>query len=278
MFPGLGNFGTTDIASPRSRFDLHDCTFMPGNLLLAAMPSAVCDGCLERGEPFRFSEGTTIPVQLLDGQELFIVTHGVASTMLRSPSGRMSEVGMIGLEGMFPIGALLDVPIAKGTMVAQMGELVGLRIWTDVFHSIVAPFPYAASLVRKFTYAFIVQIASSVMSSEQDDVEQRVARWLLMGHDRIDGDDVHVTHDVLAQMAYSHRPTVTNVLKDLKARGLLETARGHVSILDRAELSRIADGAYGPAERYWREHIGPFGKDHPVSPTIVPAMPRAAAR
>lgn len=251
---------------------------MPGNLLLEAMPSAVTDACLQRGEPFRFAAGSTVPVQLLDGRHLFIVTHGVASTMLRSPSGRVSEVGMIGREGIFPIGALLDVPVTKGLLMAQMGELVGLQIRADEFHAIIAPFPHAAGLVRRFTYMFIIQIATSVVSSEQDDVKRRVARWLLMSHDRAEGDAIPVTHDVLAQMAYSHRPTITNVLKELRANGVLETGRGHVTVRDRAALRTIADSAYGPAERYWQEHIGPFGKDI-VPPAPAPmVLPRAIAR
>lgn len=250
---------------------------MPGNLLLEAMPSAVTDDCLRSGEPFRFTAGSTVPPQLLDGQHLFIITHGVASTLLRSPSGRISEVGMIGREGMFPIGALLNVPVTKGLLMAQMGELVGLQIRTDQFHAIIAPYPYAASLVRKFVYAYLVQIASCVVSSEQDDVKSRVARWLLMSHDRGDGDSVHVTHDVLAQMAYSHRPTVTNVLKALKGNGILETSRGEVLIKDRSALRVIADGAYGGSERYWREHIGPFGKDMPPHQPAPMAMPGRVA-
>lgn len=250
---------------------------MAENLLLDSMPAAVRAACLARARPFRISHQAAIPTEDLDGRELYIVTEGVASMMLRSASGRISEMGMMGREGCFPVCALLEIPAKKGIIIAQIGDLAGLRIRSRDFHSIAAPYADAKTLIRKFIYSFMIQMASSMMSSEQDGVERRVARWLLMSHDRIDGDEVPVTHDALAQMAYSHRPTVTNVLRDLKERGIVATSRGHVLVRDRAALRELADGTYGLAEQYWCANIAPFGKD--VGPTMGAGGPalRSAA-
>ena len=62
-------------------------------------------------------------------------------------------------------------------------------------------------------------------------------------------------------MAFAHRPTITNVLHGMRDGGLIAISRGQIRILSRGGLIKLAEGAYGAFERYWREHIGPFGRD-----------------
>jgi len=66
---------------------------------------------------------------------------------------------------------------------------------------------------------------------------------------------------MLAHMTFSHRPTITNALIAMREDGLIDASRGRVQILSRAGLWRMCEGSYGLSERYWQEHIGPFGKD-----------------
>ena len=115
-------------------------------------------------------------------------------------------------------------------------------------------------LMKRYVYAFFTQVASNILSTEQGKVERRIARWLLMCHDRIEGDHIAITHDTLAQMAFAQRPTVTNVLQQMREMEIIDLARGQITIIDRPLLNRLADGAYGLSEQYYREHIGPFGK------------------
>ena len=231
------------------------------NQLLERMPGSVRRELSAASGEFCLGPGESIPQESLEGSFVFIVERGVASKLLRSDIGMYSEVGMVGREGMFPIAALLQVTAAPHIVISQVGQLSGRRVRTREFHAIIDECPEAKLLVRKYIYAFLTQISSNILTSEQDMVEKRLARWLLMCHDRIEGDVISITHETLAQMAFAQRPTVTNALNEMRARNLIDLSRGRIEILSRTGLHKLADGAYGFSEQYWRDQIGPFGKD-----------------
>lgn len=239
------------------------------NRLIKLMPAEVRDELMLAGAEFRLKAGEAIPPESLEGSFVFVVEAGVASKFLQSGLGRYSEIAMVGPEGLFPVCALLQVSAAPHVVISQIGELSGRRIRSREFHGIVGQSDAARDLLHRYTYAFITQIASNILTSEQDPVETRLARWLLMCHDRIDGDDVAITHDTLAQMAFANRPTVTNMLNSIQEAGMIELSRGRISIRDRLGLRRLADSSYGLSEAYWRREIGPFGRESDAQDTIA---------
>lgn len=231
------------------------------NQLVEQMPEALRDELCSAGGEFSFKAGQSIAREYLGGGFVFLVESGVASKFLKSESGLYSEIGMVGREGLFPICGLLRVAASPHIVISQVGELRVRRMRAREFHAIIADCPEADLLVRKYVYAFLTQIASNMLTSEQDFVEKRLARWLLTCHDRIDGDVIAITHETLAQMSFAQRPTVTNILNDMQAKGMINLGRGRIEIVSRPRLRRCADGAYGAPEQYWREHIGHFGRD-----------------
>ena len=230
------------------------------NLLLDLMPAGIGQAILDTAVAFEFDAGELVPQHQLRGNFVWMPTGGVASKFQISASGRTSEIGMVGREGMFPLSGLLQVQSAPHIVLAQIGPFQGCRLRTEDFHRLIEGSEQAQSIVCRYTYAFITQISSNILTSEQTDVAARVARWLLMSHDRIDGDVVAVTHETIAQMTFSHRPTVTNCLHAMREHGLIDLTRGHVTVWSRDGLREIADGAYGLSEQYYRENLGPFGK------------------
>jgi CRP-like cAMP-binding protein len=99
-----------------------------------------------------------------------------------------------------------------------------------------------------YGHAFYIQTAYTVLANARSKLEDRLSRWLLMAHDRVDGDKLTLTHEFLAIMLGVRRPGVTIALKFLEARGLIQTSRGVISIVDRKGLEESANGAYGTAE------------------------------
>jgi CRP-like cAMP-binding protein len=180
---------------------------MASNLLLDLMPGHVREELLDSGADLCVPAGQGVAQELLGGTHVFIVTKGIAAKFQRAENGRISEVGMVGAEGMFPASALLQVPAAPHIILSLTGDLIGRRIRTKDFHRIVEESAAAVLLLQKYIYAFITQISSNIVSSEQNHVTSRLARWLLMFHDRVADDDIPVTHDMLAHMTFSHRPT-----------------------------------------------------------------------
>ncbi len=94
----------------------------------------------------------------------------------------------------------------------------------------------------------MLQTAHTALANGQAKIEERLARWLLMAHDRVDGDEIPLTQEFLALMMSVRRAGVTVALQLLRDRALIDTKRGFIVILDRAGLKKIANGLYGIPE------------------------------
>ena len=97
----------------------------------------------------------------------------------------------------------------------------------------------------RFVQAFMVQMGQTALANGSSNLEQRLARWLLMCHDRVDGDGLATTHEFLSLMLGVRRAGVTVALQALEERGLISTKRGQVTVLNRAGLEGVAGDSYG---------------------------------
>ena len=103
-----------------------------------------------------------------------------------------------------------------------------------------------------------MQASYSILSNAVHSVDERLARWLLMCHDRSPSDDLELTHQFIGVMLSVRRPSVTSSLHVLQGHGLIETSRGFVTILNRAALEAFAGDAYGGPEAEYRQLLGPL--------------------
>ena len=115
--------------------------------------------------------------------------------------------------------------------------------------------PHRDSLL-KFVQAFGVQITHTAICNARSKMEVRLARWLLMAQDRIQGDILPLTHEFLSLMLGVRRPGVTVALKALRERDLISYRRGEITINDRKGIARVAGDAYGTPESEYRRLIG----------------------
>jgi len=97
-------------------------------------------------------------------------------------------------------------------------------------------------------------------------VEARLARWLLMCHDRIDGDEIALTHEFMGMMISADRSGVTVTLHILEGAGMIRSKRGRVIIRDRDKLEELAGDSYGVPEAEYRHLIGPIGRESVILP------------
>jgi CRP-like cAMP-binding protein len=111
------------------------------------------------------------------------------------------------------------------------------------------------SLLR-FVQAFGVQTTHTAICNAQSKLDVRLARWLLMAHDRIADDTLPLTHEFLAIMLGVRRPGVTEALHALRERKLIAYVRGQIAVKDRKGMERIAGEAYGTPESEYRRLIG----------------------
>jgi hypothetical protein len=108
----------------------------------------------------------------------------------------------------------------------------------------------------RYLHCFTLQIEQTALANSEGKIEERLARWLLMAHDRIEGDDVAFTHELIAFMLGTRRAGVTIALSDLGAKGLMATNRKLITILDRAGLKGVAGGLYGAPEAEYKRVFG----------------------
>ena len=100
----------------------------------------------------------------------------------------------------------------------------------------------------KSVQAFNVQTAHTAIANARANLEQRLARWLLMAHDRVDGDDLPLTHEFLSLMLAVRRSGVTEALQSFEKQKLITHARKRISVLNRKGIEKIANGFYGVPE------------------------------
>jgi CRP-like cAMP-binding protein len=132
------------------------------------------------------------------------------------------------------------------TFVQVAGE--GKRITADNLRAAMQKSRSLEQAFLKCAHAFMNQTANTALSNGTASLEERLARWLLMANDRLEGNEIPLTHEFLSLMLGVRRAGVTVALNYLKQRGIIQLARGHIIILDREGLTASANGTYYQAE------------------------------
>src|SRR3954465_5919570 len=188
-------------------------------------------------------------------EHVYFLEEGIASVVATTPQGRRIEAGIIGREGLSGIPVLLGLDRTPHECFVQTaGE--GLRIGADDLRRAMAASPSLHQHLRRFVQAFMVQMGQTALANACHVIEQRLARWLLMCHDRVDGDDLSTTHEFLSLMLGVRRGGVTDMLNILEDRGLVSTKRGQIRVLDRVNLEAVAGDSYGVCETEYARLIG----------------------
>lgn len=172
---------------------------------------------------------------------------GFVSITNDQPNGRV-EIGLIGREGL--VGAapiLLDDDRSPHTHFVQMaGHMLSIDV--AVLRAEVEQRPALRKVLHRFIQAQFVQTAQTAFVNVRGNTAVRLARWLLMCHDRIDGDHVTVTQEFMSYMLGVERPGVTAALGTLEKDGFVRKRRGKIEIIDRNGLLDTAGDSYGTAE------------------------------
>jgi hypothetical protein len=165
------------------------------------------------------------------------------------------EIGHIGREGASGMHVMLAVPVTPGRTFMQVAGS-GIRIPTKIFTDATASDPETRDFFLRYLHTTVLQLAHSALANPRYNMQERLARWLLMCHDRLEGDNLAVTHEFLALMLGVRRSSVTDHLHLLEARHAIRATRGNVHVLSRDLLIDIAGGCYGVPEREYEKVLG----------------------
>ena len=181
----------------------------------------------------------------------------IASIVATSPDGQKAEAGIIGREGIVHPAIVLGAGAIPFTIQIQMpGDAHRIGV-ADLLH-VVDQSPAFHRTLLLFAQVNAVQASYSTLSNAVHQVDERLARWLLMFHDRSASDDLLITHEVMSIMLAVRRPSVTSSLHVLEGNGFLKSERGCVTIRNRAALEEFAADAYGKPEAEYRRLLGPL--------------------
>jgi CRP-like cAMP-binding protein len=171
---------------------------------------------------------------------------GIISVVAKSADDEI-EAGLIGWEGVSGSAVILGNHRSPNDAYVQMAgnahRISGkrLREALDVSKSL-------RQRMQRFAHVFMVQVAQTAFANGKSKIGDRLARWLLMVHDRQDGDELSLTHEFIAVMLGVRRSGVTDALHELEDKGLIRASRGAIRILSRKGLIALAGGIYGVPE------------------------------
>lgn len=179
--------------------------------------------------------------------------------------GSRVGIGIIGFDGMVGWSALLGCERSPHEASIAIGGGKALSIGRTELERACAESPTLNKFLLGYVQCFIGQMGRTITSNLRDPLDRRLARWLLMNHDRLAGDRIPLTHDQLGVMLGVRRASVTDTLHVLEGAALIRLTRGVIEITNRAGLQAYAGEAYGFAEAEYASRIASFTKHSALS-------------
>jgi CRP-like cAMP-binding protein len=187
-------------------------------------------------------------------KHVYFPDSGIISVVAKSADEQI-EAGLIGREGMSGTAVVLGNHRSPNDAYVQVAGR-GHRISAKDLRAAMEESNTLRRQLQLYAHVFMVQIAQTAFANGKAQIEERLARWLLMAHDRQDDDDLHLTHEFVAVMLGVRRSGVTDALHALEGAGFVRAGRGVVRITNRKGLIGLARNIYGVPEAEYRRLIG----------------------
>ena len=214
------------------------------NQLLAALPEKVYKRLIPH------LESVSLPFMEVLYESGEPITHvyfpndGLISLLIVMDDGTLREVALIGNEGMLGIAVILGM---KATPTRALVVMPGsaMRMKAQALRDELKPGGALQSVLQRYTHALFTQVSQSAACIGSHQLKPRLARWLMMTHDRAAGDQLEMKHEFMAMMLSATRSMVTRAAGSLQNEKMIHYTRGHVTILDRGRLEATACKCYG---------------------------------
>ncbi|EAR51849.1 hypothetical protein OG2516_16149 [Oceanicola granulosus HTCC2516] len=230
------------------------------NNLLRTLPDAAQALLVPHLEPVTLGRGLVVEAVDDPVTRVIFPLTGVGSMLAVGDGKRRIEAGLFGSEGMSGVSVVLGSVDNPSEVVIQIPGH-GLAIETGVLRGLLEESPALHRHLLLYVLTLLVQVTYTAFSNGQAKLEERLARWLLMCHDRIGGDRMALTHEFLSIMLGVRRAGVTVGTHLLEGKGLIRANRGEIIVLDRAGLEQEAKGSYGVPEAEYVRLLGSWQPD-----------------
>jgi CRP-like cAMP-binding protein len=220
---------------------------MSSNRILAGLPRQDFALIEPHLEPVDLPIRKTLETRRKRIDHVYFPESGFASVVANGSDKPSIEVGIIGREGMTGLAVVLGGDRAQHSTYIQVAGN-GRRVSAVRLREVDEQSPALHRAMLRYAYAFLAQTTTTALANGRSKIEERLARWLLMAHDRLGGETLALTHEFLGLMLGTHRPGVTLALQGLERAGFITTRRGKITILDRKALEKSSNGTYVPYE------------------------------
>lgn len=203
---------------------------------LKTIPIKVRQVLYRRGEPVR---------------QVFFPNGGGASITAAMNDGAMVEIATVGTEGMVGMNAFFGGGMLAGETMIQVPDTSAEAMGTDAFQKEIDRQGAFHDGIRRYSQGLLTLLMQSTACMALHHVQERCCRWLLMTHDRVGRDEFDLSHEFLAMMLGSTRPTVSVVAATLQKAGLIRYTHGHITIADRQGLERSSCECYSTVKGHF---------------------------
>ena len=215
----------------------------PANHLIAALPRGDRQQLLKKCKHVELTYADVLCEPGARIRHVYFPTSGLISLLTPVDRHPSVEVGMVGHEGVAGIPLFLGANTSSVRALVQ-GSGSALRITAASFRNHAARSTSLRRELNRYLYTFIVQVTQTAGCNSRHQLGPRLARWLLMTHDRMQSDQFYLTQDFLAHMLSVQRAGVTKAATLLQKKKLISYKRGHITILDRRGLERASCACY----------------------------------
>lgn len=216
----------------------------PENRLLAGLPARE----LARLGPYLESVSVECDQVLVEFdrpvEHVYFLETAVTSTLVRTPDGETTGVGLMGPEGFAGLSLLYEVERSNGTVVVQVPGRASRMSAADFGRHVRGRGGPCLELLQRYANYFQVMVQQSAACNAAHSIEERMCRWILLTHDRVGRDEFPLMQEYLALVLGVRRPPVTEVAHGLKEEGIVGYARGKFRVLDRRRLEERSCACY----------------------------------
>ena len=182
-------------------------------------------------------------------EDVYFLNQGMVSLVFTTQKGESVEVGVVGSEGFTPIPVAAGLRRSPHRAVMQIGG-EGFKVSVGHLEEVLLSSPKLHSGLNRYAAIHGLQVAQTAGCNRLHDIEQRLSRWLLLAQDRVGSGLLRITHDFLAMMLGTDRPSVSLAAGGLQKKRIIEYTRGSVKILNRKKLEGSACECYGIIQQF----------------------------
>jgi CRP-like cAMP-binding protein len=213
------------------------------NLILASLPASDYKKLSANLEPVNLSMGQMLYETDLKISYVYFPEKAIISLIQTTQQGQSVEVGLVGREGIAGISLISGLTESPYRAIVQIAN-GAWRMAADAFKEEFNRGEAFHDLILRYVHALMMQVANTAVCNRLHPVEQRLARWLLMSQDRIQINQLRLTHEFIAAMLGVGRVPVTLAAKMLQKAGLIQYRRGEITITDREGLELVSCECY----------------------------------